>query len=41
MKKPVMLMILDGFGLTDNTLGNAVKAANLPNERTDLVLFTM
>lgn len=31
MKKPVMLMILDGFGLTDNTLGNAVKAANLPN----------
>lgn len=31
MKKPVMLMIYDGFGLTDNVLGNAVKAANLPN----------
>ncbi len=31
MKKPVMLMILDGFGLTDIVEGNAVKAANLPN----------
>ena len=31
MKKPVMLMILDGFGLTENTIGNAVKAANKPN----------
>ena len=31
MKKPVMLMILDGFGLTDNVLGNAVKAARKPN----------
>jgi len=31
MKKPVMLMILDGFGLTENPLGNAVKAAKLPN----------
>lgn len=30
-KKPVMLMILDGFGLTDKVDGNAVKAANKPN----------
>ncbi|SMC23948.1 phosphoglycerate mutase [Clostridium acidisoli DSM 12555] len=30
-KKPVMLMILDGFGLTDKAEGNAVKAANKPN----------
>ena len=31
MKKPVMLMILDGFGLTDKVDGNAVKAAYKPN----------
>ena len=31
MKKPVMLMILDGLGLTDKVEGNAVKAANQPN----------
>lgn len=31
MKKPVMLMILDGFGLTDKELGNAVMAARKPN----------
>ncbi|WP_291637971.1 2,3-bisphosphoglycerate-independent phosphoglycerate mutase, partial [Clostridium sp.] len=30
-KKPVMLMILDGFGLSDNVDGNAVVAANKPN----------
>lgn len=30
-KKPVMLMILDGFGLSDNIDGNAVLAANKPN----------
>lgn len=30
-KKPVMLMILDGFGLTDKVEGNAVKAACKPN----------
>lgn len=30
-KKPVMLMILDGFGLSDNLEGNAVRAANKPN----------
>lgn len=30
-KKPVMLMILDGFGLTDKKEGNAVKAAKKPN----------
>ncbi|MHC1720297.1 MAG: 2,3-bisphosphoglycerate-independent phosphoglycerate mutase [Clostridiaceae bacterium] len=31
MKKPVMLMILDGYGLSDQVEGNAVKAANKPN----------
>ncbi len=31
MKKPVMLMILDGFGCTDHTEGNAVRAARTPN----------
>ncbi len=31
MKKPVMLMILDGFGLTEIELGNAVMAARKPN----------
>lgn len=30
-KKPVLLMILDGFGLTDREDGNAVKAAHKPN----------
>jgi 2,3-bisphosphoglycerate-independent phosphoglycerate mutase len=30
-KKPVMLMILDGFGLSSNLEGNAVNAANKPN----------
>ncbi|WP_147564585.1 2,3-bisphosphoglycerate-independent phosphoglycerate mutase [Clostridium tyrobutyricum] len=30
-KKPVMLMILDGFGISDKVEGNAVKAANKPN----------
>ncbi|MCB2290425.1 2,3-bisphosphoglycerate-independent phosphoglycerate mutase [Clostridium sp. CS001] len=30
-KKPVMLMILDGFGLSNNLDGNAVYAANKPN----------
>ncbi|MCB2292906.1 2,3-bisphosphoglycerate-independent phosphoglycerate mutase [Clostridium algoriphilum] len=30
-KKPVMLMILDGFGLSGNNDGNAVSAANKPN----------
>ena len=30
-KKPVMLMILDGFGLSDKVDGNAVAAANKPN----------
>lgn len=31
MKKPVMLMILDGYGLSEHTEGNAVKAARKPN----------
>ena len=30
-KKPVMLMILDGFGLSSTVEGNAVTAANKPN----------
>lgn len=30
MKKPVILMILDGYGLSDEAKGNAVKAANTP-----------
>lgn len=31
MKKPVMLLILDGFGLNERTEGNAVAAASKPN----------
>jgi len=31
MKKPVMLMIMDGFGISDNEVGNAVKLADTPN----------
>lgn len=30
MKKPVVLVILDGFGLNEATFGNAIKAANTP-----------
>ncbi len=30
-KKPVMLMILDGFGINENNDGNAVALANKPN----------
>ncbi len=30
-KKPVMLMILDGFGLSDETQGNAIAAAKTPH----------
>ncbi len=30
-KKPVMLMILDGFGISDNLEGNAVREAKKPN----------
>ncbi len=30
-KKPVMLMILDGFGLSDKEDGNAIRAAHKPN----------
>ena len=29
-KKPVLLMILDGFGLNEKTEGNGVKLANTP-----------
>ena len=31
MKKPFMLMILDGFGLSSKTYGNAIAAADTPN----------
>ena len=30
-KKPIMLMILDGFGTNENKDGNAVELANTPN----------
>lgn len=30
-KKPVMLMILDGFGISDNLEGNAIRRAKKPN----------
>lgn len=31
MKKPMALIILDGFGINDSAFGNAIKAANTPN----------
>ncbi len=31
MKKPLVLIIMDGFGLNDGVMGNAIKAANTPN----------
>ena len=31
MKKPVVLIILDGLGIGENKFGNAVKIADLPN----------
>ena len=31
MKKPVALIIMDGFGESNNTIGNAVKEAKTPN----------
>ena len=30
-EKPVMLMILDGFGINENKDGNAIKLAKTPN----------
>lgn len=30
MKKPVALIILDGFGIRENKIGNAIASANLP-----------
>ena len=29
-KKPVVLMVLDGYGLNDNPEGNAIAMANTP-----------
>jgi 2,3-bisphosphoglycerate-independent phosphoglycerate mutase len=31
MKKPVMLIVMDGFGLSEQETGNAVRMANTPN----------
>ena len=31
MKKPIALIILDGYGINDTVAGNAIKAANTPN----------
>ena len=31
MKKPLVLMILDGFGINNSTVGNAIHSANTPN----------
>ena len=31
MKKPVALIIMDGFGINESNYGNAVKAAKTPN----------
>lgn len=31
MRKPTVLMILDGYGINEKAYGNAVKAANTPN----------
>ena len=31
MKKPMALIIMDGFGINPDTYGNAIKAANTPN----------
>lgn len=31
MKKPVMLIVMDGFGLSNEETGNAVRMANTPN----------
>ena len=29
-KKPVVLMVLDGYGISDKTEGNAIALANTP-----------
>ena len=31
MKKPLVLMILDGFGINNSTVGNAIYSAKTPN----------
>lgn len=31
MKKPLILIIMDGFGLRDSDMGNAIHAAKHPN----------
>ena len=37
--KPIMLMILDGFGINEKSDGNAVKQANMPNFNKLLKIF--
>ena len=39
-KSPVALIILDGFGLREESLGNAVAQANKPNYRSTLERIT-
>ncbi len=36
MKKPVVLIIIDGFGIRESEFGNAIKIADLPNYRNFL-----
>ena len=36
MKKPVILIVMDGYGLSDSNVGNAIKQANTPN--IDLIM---
>lgn len=31
MKKPMALIIMDGFGINPDAYGNAIKAANTPH----------
>ena len=31
MKKPLALIIMDGFGINNSVQGNAIEAANTPN----------
>ncbi len=31
MKKPIILIVMDGYGLSDSNVGNAIKQANKPN----------
>src|ERR1035437_9773293 len=39
MKKPLVLVIMDGYGLSKSHMGNAVAAANTPNLNKYMELF--